>query len=460
MTNVFRNGFLVLALTVGAVGVGYGQEAPLTQAEQESVVKLQSAKPDVRRDAAKKLGELRSRNAGADLARVASSDPDPTVRREAVVALGRARDLARIPDMIPVLKDADPKVRAGAVAGLVNLYLDRDASLFTRVRSGLVRVVPFWDERQTSVVEPYVTVDPAVTTGIAELMRTDQVPDNRVAAVRALGALRATSQIDALADAMAADTKLRPEVLDAFVLIGDTEAATYAIPFFESPDADLAAQAMVTAGRLHAAKAVTPLLTVYGSDAPKKGVVGTVTGVFDADRKRAALQALALIGDSRAEGIFVDPQNVASKDPEVRRACYEGLAREGDARYLPLLTQRSLIEKNESVRLAQTFALYKFKQSGTFVLIIDALRERSRRDQAAQYVREADSPDDLMPFIRTPDRDAQRVIIEALGDIGNAQTADALKPLVRGSSPEIALAADRSIRRIEWRLANAPAPAP
>jgi HEAT repeat protein len=309
------------------------------------------------------------------------------------------------------------------------------------------------------VIEPYVEVDPAVTSAIADRLRSETVEGNRVAAVRALGALRASSQIDALADAMTLDTKLRPEVLDAFVLIGDTAAATYAIPMFESPDADLAVQSMITAGRLRAAKAVTPLLTVYGTDEPKKGIVGSVKGVFDPERKKAALQALALIGDPRADGVFASQENLFDKDPEVRRACYEGLAREADPRYLPMVTRNSLIERNDEVRLAQTFALYKMKQPSTFGVIMNGLRERSRRDQAAQYVREANSADDLMPFLRTPDRDAQRVVVEALGDLGDRETADALKPLVRGSSPEVALAADRSIRRIEWRLANGAAPA-
>src|SRR5688572_11032909 len=74
-------------------------------AEHEAVIKLQSAKTPVRREAAEELGRLRSRAASADLARVATSDPDPTVRRAAVHALGRVRDEARIPDMIAILKD-------------------------------------------------------------------------------------------------------------------------------------------------------------------------------------------------------------------------------------------------------------------------------------------------------------------------------------------------------------------
>lgn len=434
---------LVVGLLLSVPGIGFGQ------AEQEALVKLQSGKADVRRDAAKKLGDLRSRDAADELAQVAANDPDPEVRRAAVVALGRIGDRSRTADMVAVLEDPDAKVRGGAIEGLVNLYLDRDPGFFTRVRSGLVRVVPFWDERQTQTVDPWVEVDPQITTGIAELMRTDLDRGNRVAAVRALGALRAGSQLDALADAMAADEKLRPEVLDAFVLIGNTEAAAYAIPFFESRDEDLAAQAMLTAGRLRAGKAVTPLLTVYGSDEPKKGIVGTVTSLFSPERKKAALQALALIGDPRAEDVFT--KNFYDKDPDRRRAAYEGIAREADPRYIERVTRDGFREKNRDVQLAQAFALYKMGKPGMMSVIVEALRTSSRRDQAAAYVHEATSPEHLLPFLRERDRDAQRIIIDALGQVGDQQTIAALHPLVRSADTQTALAADRAVKMIEWR---------
>lgn len=437
-----------------AVGpVCFAQIDGVGPAEREALVKLQSSKPSVRRDGIGKLAELKNPATSGELARVATVDPDASVRRAAVVALGKVRDRARIPDMLSVLKDPDAKVRGGAIEGLVNLYLNRDEGFFTRVRSGFIRVVPFWDERQSETVEPYDTVDPTIPPALADIVRTDASSGNRVAAVRALGALKASSEIDTLADAMAANEKLRPEILDAFVLIDDTEAARYAIPFFESPDASIAKQAMLTAGLLRSAQAVTPLLTVYGSDKPDKGIIGSVKGVFSPDRKKAAIQALALIGDPSAEDVFTS--NVQENDIDIRRACYEGIARIGDARFLPLVQRNSQIEKSEHVRLAQTFALYKMKQPGMFQLIANSLRDGSRREQAAAYVFEADSQDNLLPFIRMPDRKAQAIIIDALGRIGDQKAIDELRPIVRGSSPEIALVADRTIRRIEWRLGQA-----
>jgi HEAT repeat protein len=276
----------------------------------------------------------------------------------------------------------------------------------------------------------------------------------RVACVRALGALKAESQLDALADAMAADEKLRPEVLDAFVLIGEADAARYVTPFFEHPDDKLAAQAMLTAGRLRSSHAVVPLLNVYGDKQDGAGVVETVKRkvTFAPERRKVTIQALALIGDRRAEKVFYD--GMSDKDPDVRRASYEGLGRMGDPRFYEVVTRNKLMERDESVKLAQMFAIYKMGHPEVFHHFVNALDVRSRRDQAYQYLLEADSPEHLLPYVRMRDKQMQLMVIEALGRIGDQQTADELKPLQRGFAPEIATAAGRSVRRIEWRLAQ------
>lgn len=449
---------LAIVLMLGSAVAVPAQSAPMSLDEREAVVRLQSGKASIRKDAAERLGRLKSKAASPDLARTAASDPDASVRRAAALALGRVGDRDRIPEMIAILKDPDPGVRRGGVEGLVNLYVGRDEGFFTRIRVGFSKAVPFWEERNSTTVELFDPVDPSVPTAISGLLKSDSDHGNRVAAVRGLGALRAAAEVDALADAMGADGGLRPDVLDAFVRIGDTDAARYCIPLFEDPGDDLAAQAMLAAGRLRAADSVDPLLRIYASGGPKKGVVGSVTSVFSPERRTAALQALALIGDPRAESLFQD--RLYDKDPDVRRACYDGIARLGDPKFLALVTRNSQIEKNRDVRLAQSFALYRMGQPGIFGVLATALRNSSQREQAAAYVLEANRQEELLPFLRTPDRDAQLVIIEALSRIGDQQAAGELRPIVRGSQPDVAFAADRAIRRIEWRLAHAASPQP
>jgi HEAT repeat protein len=428
--------------------------APLGPAERDALMKLQSSKPPVRREGLERLGELRSRGASADVARLAASDSDPSVRRVAVVTLGRIRDESRIGDMVAVLGDSDAGVRIGAVQGLVTLYIDSEEGLFTRVRSTLVAVVPFWDEERTRTVEPYDAVDPRVTSALAESLRRDADPKVRVACVRALGALRASSELDTLADAMTADEKLRSDVLDTFVLIGAPEAAAYAMPFFEHPDEKLAAQAMLAAGRLRSPRAVVPLLNVYNDKLDEASVVERVKRkvTFAPERRKVVVQALALIGDTRAEKVFYD--NMYDKDPEVRRAAYEGLGREADPRFYDVVTRNKLMERDETVRLAQMFALYKMGHPEVFGSLVDALTTRARRDQGYQYLLETDSPEHLLPYARMRDKQVQVMVIEALGRIGDERTAQELQSFRRGTTPEIADAATRAIRRIEWRLAQ------
>jgi HEAT repeat protein len=139
------------------------------------------------------------------------------------------------------------------------------------------------------------------------------------------------------------------------------------------------------------------------------------------------------------------------KDPEVRRAAYEGLGREADPRFYDVITRNKLMERDESVRLAQMFAIYKMGHPEVFGSFVDALTTRARRDQGYQYILETDSPEHLLPYARMRDQEIQKMVIEALGRIGDERTAQELQAFRRGTTPEIADAATRAVRWIEWR---------
>src|SRR4029434_7172134 len=104
-----------------------------------------------------------------------------------------------------------------------------------------------------------------------------------------------------------ADQDLRIEVLRAFIKIGNQSAGPYLIPFFRDSDQKVRTQAMVAAGMLKYKPAVDPLLAVYGLGPEKKGtfkLVGErVKGglAYFPQRDEAALWALSLIGDEKAE---------------------------------------------------------------------------------------------------------------------------------------------------------------
>jgi HEAT repeat protein len=192
----------------------------------------------------------------------------------------------------------------------------------------------------------------------------------RISAIRALGVLRGSIAIQHLSDALNADQDVRMEVLRAFIKIGDQSAGQYLIPFFRDSDHKLRTQAMVAAGMLKYKPAVEPLLAVYGLGPEKKGTFKTVGDkvkgrlAYLPPRDEAALWALSLIGDQKAEQTFVE--NMTDNDADRRQYAIEGLARLGDIRYLDQISRMVLTEKNGDVRLAEYWALYRWEAPQTF----------------------------------------------------------------------------------------------
>ena len=247
------------------------------------------------------------------------------MRAESVNALGLIKDFSALPEMLDALKDARPGVRTIAARSLVALYTEHDIDFITNRRTGWNRFNPFLDTSDHEIIEPYMTVDPEIIRALGEAARGDDDRDVRVSAIRALGVLRGNAAIPHLAEALNADQDVRIEVLRAFIKIGDPAAGPHLTPFFRDSNQKVRTQAMVAAGMLKYRPAVEPLLSVYGLGPENKGTVskmtGKVRGLFSylPPRDEAALWALALIGDERAEQIFVE--NMARQElqpPPVR----------------------------------------------------------------------------------------------------------------------------------------------
>jgi HEAT repeat protein len=432
-----------------------------TQSLETLLAYLKSPIAGTRRDAARKLGERRVRNqlAVEALAVTARKDEDREVRAEALQSLGMIKDFSALPEMIDALKDTNADVRRVAIKSLVALYTEHDIDFITNRRAGWNLFNPFLDTSDHEIVEPYVTVDPTVVTAIGESARGDRERDVRISAIRGLGVLRGTGAIPHLADALNADQDLRIEVLRAFIKIGDPAAGPYLAPFFRDSDHKVRTQAMVAAGMLKYKPAVDPLLSVYGLGPEKKGTfkkVGErVKGGFSylPARDEAALWALSLIGDDKAEQTFVE--NMTDKDADRRQYAIEGLARITEPRYLDQISRLVLTESNGDVKLAEYWALYKMGSTSNIQYVVRKL-ETDQEGQARAYLMEATSPADLYPYIQSSSKEVRRKVIEILGRIGDRETIKELEPIVRSSSASTADIAVVAIKRIEWRISGRP----
>jgi HEAT repeat protein len=432
-----------------------------TQSLETLLAYLKSPNAETRRDAARKLGERRVRNqlAVEALAVAARKDEDREVRSTAVESLGLIKDFSALPELLGALKDTHPDVRSTAVRSLVALYTEHDIDFITNRRTGWNRLNPFLDTSDHEIIESYIRVDPEIVRELGETARGDSNRDVRISAIRALGVLRGNAAIPHLADALNADQDVRIEVLRAFIKIGDGSAGPHLTPFFRDSNQRVRTQAMVASGMLRYSPAVEPLLSVYGLGPQNKGTVskmtGKVKGLFSylPPRDEAALWALALIGDERAEQIFVE--NIGDKNSNRRQYAFEGLARIADPRYSDQISRLILTEGDPDVKLAQHWALYQMGTHAHLQYIVRKL-DTDQDGQAREYLLEISSPADLYPYVRASNKTVRQAVIDILGRIGDQATIKELEPVARTSGAETSDAATVAIKRIEWRMSGRP----
>ena len=114
-----------------------------------------------------------------------------------------------------------------------------------------------------------------------------------------------------------------------------------------------------------------------------------------------------------------------------------------------------LTEKNNDVKLAEYWALYKMGDT-TNIQFITRKLETDQEGQARAYLIESTSPADLFPYIRSSSKEVRQKVIEILGRIGDEETIRELEPVVRTSSASTADTATVAIKRIEWRISGRP----
>ncbi len=112
-----------------------------------------------------------------------------------------------------------------------------------------------------------------------------------------------------------------------------------------------------------------------------------------------------------------------------------------------------LQEKNKGVRLALDWALHRMGKAETLFRIVRELNS-SRHDQAVGYLKQLDSANLPYPFLRQNGNPARVTVglLEALGELGNGETLEMIKPLRDSFVPGVAEAAEVSIQRIETRI--------
>ena len=403
--------------------------------------KLKSEKAGDRRKAARELGQTLSREA-TPLLLGAVGDKDPEVRRAAVKSLGLIRDPSAVTMLLTALEDGVPEVRQEAVIALVNLYTEQDASFFlTREAKRLyARLNPFSGPvaSDDTVIEPDVTVAPAVIDGISARLR-DSNRLVRFYAANALGVLRGQAAIPKMVEGMkGAEPNLQLAILRSFYKIRDRSVAGEIQPYLLNTNKKVRNEAILTLGLFKSLEALPQLQTLYDQNPGR-------------DVRLNCLEAMALIGDASSLPVF--RRHLSDGGPRYRQFAAEGIGRAGESSVAQEVARAFLVEKKPAPRLAMNFALYSLGRKEHLDEVVAALKERLIHQQALAYLIELKtrvSPD-LVSYLNDSNPLIRRRLCLVLGQIGDSASAEKLRPLLKDNDPEVVSEATRALRRIGAR---------
>jgi HEAT repeat protein len=163
----------------------------------------------------------------------------------------------------------------------------------------------------------------------------------------------------------------------------------------------------------------------------------------------ASLDALARIANASSLPVF---QNyLTNKDPYLRRAAVEGLARAGDDAAVAPFEMAYNLEDSEMVRAAMAFGLVKHGRPLFLGRLIDSLDSAAFAPQIQGYFIEL-GPSVVgpsLPRLQEPDEGVRRHLAAVLGAIGDQSTVTALLPLKEDRDRDVANAATHAIERIK-----------
>jgi HEAT repeat protein len=400
----------------------------------------------------------------------------PTLLVTAVVA-AVAQQPARFEDVVRNLRNPDPKVRISAVRLLrETAYAEAIAPLAAVVNDQVndIQLEAIDAELSFYLVEPVPTKK---RVALVVEVRTD----GRAPAAFELGPLAVWPKpvpaelVDALLQAVDDEhKKVRIEAIYALGVIGSASqlklsdaAVTRLLKALDHYDSAVRAGAARVVGRLQIKSAGDALLKAV-NDSSAEVRYASIRALGEIRDERAiqalteqltyygrgegawsALDALARIAHPSSVPVF--KSRLADKDPYLRRAAAEGLARAGDAASVEPFVMDVNQDDSEMVRAAMAFALYKKGHVSFLGRLIDFSDADALAPQLQEYFIEL-GPSVVPPVVtrlQDPDADVRRNLLAVLGAVGDQSTVTALTPYKEDRNREVATAATYAIERIK-----------
>src|SRR5215207_8175767 len=177
-----------------------------------------------------------------------------------------------------------------------------------------------------------------------------------------------------------------------------------------------------------------------------------------------AAPALVVAQDEPSKAPGADSSAVArklsSRTPSERRAAAEELARLAAVEHRRLAEGYRAQEKDERVRLALDWALYRMGRNETLFQLVGVLDEKKRAEQAVGYLKQLEGPEPLYLFLGRVNGHTQIRLLEVLAAVGDRATLEKIQPYTQSLDPLVADAAKFAEREITIRVEETPAVEP
>ncbi len=402
--------------------------------------RLDNRDPKIRREAAKRLGEIGDRRATPALGKVVK-DLDEETRFRAVEGISSLLDREGIPFLVEALKDPSRRVKQTSIDGMVTLYISTHGpggikGVFNKT------VEVFRRSSDDLVVPPGTEVDPRI---IDALGGTVGDPDNDTArdAARALGILRGSKALFALGETLFhAPNTVKVEILKSIQKVrgtpGSEQISKDVARLLPSTDKDVRGQAAYTLGLL-AARDQSAALGKLFTDDKDRGV------------QRYAFEALSLMPSPEQESWFAG--FLEDRDEHLRECAADALGRLPSTANVEKLRTVHGPEKNARARLAQAFALTAHGSGEFLGELMQSLESTFNRQYGQAYLielgRDGSRFPAYYPYLRSSSTDIRHYLCDVFGALANPAALDQVKPLIQDPKGDVVTAAIRAVQIME-----------
>jgi HEAT repeat protein len=369
-------------------------------------------------------------------------NPDPRIRLAAVQLLRESKFPEAIGPLAPLVNDPIDQIQLEAIAAELSFFLVQDVPAKKRV--GLLVEVrnpgraPVAFEMGPLAVWPR-PVPPELVDSLLKAV-DDENAKVRSEAIYAFGTIaRPPLPESAVASLIKALDHYDPSIRAAAARVAGRlevraagDALIKAVNDSQAPVRYAAMRALGDIRERRAVQALTEQFNFYG-----KG-----EGAW------SALDALAHLADPSTVPLF--KAHLADRDPFLRRASAEGLARVGDGSEVPALEIGAGNDSAEMVRAAMAFALQKLGRN-YIPRLVESLDSEKEAPQVAAYLIEL-GPSiaaQLLPLLQDPSPAIRANVATVLGALGGDAAAAALQPLTQDKDRSVAQSATRAIERIK-----------